>query len=218
MFKKTTLNDVWRQIPNRYVPETECIYDKEYYHHVHNTTIWMENNKQNGITLWSSYHIEDNFVRVKDKTDSSVYLTPIFNSNIYQNKIIRCKLIACAMVVGFSSKAKLPCSELQFDKNNKNCIYYCVDGADGEIRSHLMKYWKPWNKNARYNTDDTIILELNFITKEIILYKNDKFVGIMFDKIDTNNVDYQLTVHGNKCDTFEIFYCSVFEQKFGIYL
>lgn len=201
-----TLNDVWRQIPNHYIPEVACIYDKDYDYDLRYMDIWSTNDT-------FSYRIEDNFVTMTEKRASSIHLTPIFNSDFYKNKIIRCKMIACSIVIGFSNKCKLPDSELIFDRD---CKYYCVDGFDSEIRSHSMKYWQPFKKNVRYSSDDTIILELNFVDNQIILYKNDRFICILFDNIDTNNVDYQLTVRASrKHETFEIFYCSVFEKKFS---
>ena len=108
-------------------------------------------------------------------------------------------------------------------RNNKNVcnsdsIFYAIDAPSGDCFNHTMDEWQEINNNFAFRTNDCIIFELNFILNNIKYYKYDLnenilFNGIIFDKIETNNIDYRLAISCfSESNCVKIEKCSVWSK------
>ena len=124
----------------------------------------------------------------------STYTLQTFNSKEYGNCSIKFKLkintsnenSSSGLYVGITNNNQIK-DYFQSTKsiNNQKNIYYSIDGFDGTVQSHATGYKEQqFNFESILRNNDVIIFELNFIEKSIKFYKNDKYLGILFDNID----------------------------------
>ena len=70
---------------------------------------------------------------------------------------------------------------------------YAIDCNGGDKTFHGVRKWQKFG-NSGFSTNTKMTLELNIPNKTLSVYRNNVLVGIAYQNVETDNVDYYLAV------------------------